>query len=274
MNNTRRKFLTSLFASAWFPAMCSTIKSSLAAKKIVLDKAEDSYVGADAYVQDGLVALYDGIENFDWGIHDNTYVGMRNLCGNGCDLDNVQNGYIVDNCILADDSSNDKCKIFSSDKSTLIVTNFLNRSKAYTHEYCGFGIGLKNGLSDIGFSTGNISGSYYRVYNNSSYGRGSIYVLGAGMILPSGWITNGALGDGFASHSRCADLYSGRNYINGVLKQTGGGADFRYATSTYMRLTNISFMTGGKMFSGRIYDRTLSDEEVAYNYEIDRMRFG
>ena len=35
------------------------------------------------YVQDGLVAMWDGIENAGWGVHDTTIVGRRNLIGNG-----------------------------------------------------------------------------------------------------------------------------------------------------------------------------------------------
>ena len=38
------------------------------------------------YVQDGLIAMWDGIENAGWGVHDPNATTWKDLTGNGNDL--------------------------------------------------------------------------------------------------------------------------------------------------------------------------------------------
>ena len=43
-------------------------------------------ITAKSYVQDGLIAMWDGIENAGWGVHDMNATMWKDLTGNGRDL--------------------------------------------------------------------------------------------------------------------------------------------------------------------------------------------
>lgn len=230
------------------------------------------------YIQDGLIAMWDGVENAGWRTHDSSYVGLRNLTGKGCDLDMMTNGYIAENCVKALESNNSVCSLASTDSCSKLVTSYLNVSKAYTFEIVGSGFGVRGNVEQAltgGTPSGGVAGGVFDIYTNSGYGYGSILVRSRYLFTPSGWITNGSLGTGFASHSRSADKTSYRTYINAVQKQSSDsvGADFRYTTLTYTRYMRVRVGTGDKIFCVRLYDRMLSAAEIAANHDIDVARF-
>ena len=47
-------------------------------------------LSAKSYIQDGLVAMWDGIENAGWGVHDPNATVWKDLSGNGYDLEVVR----------------------------------------------------------------------------------------------------------------------------------------------------------------------------------------
>ena len=71
--------------------------------------------------------------------------------------------------------------------------------------------------------------------------------------------------------------YDIETFVNGSLKQTGSmGYNSNYSSTTRIRLG--AFGTSSEMFTGnvaiaRIYNRCLSREEVAQNYDADKVRF-
>ena len=85
--NTRRNFvrglsgLGAIVATGHAPAI---VKSMIAARGTMLggEKAPT----AKSYVQDGLIAMWDGIENAGWGTHDASATVWKDLAGNGYDL--------------------------------------------------------------------------------------------------------------------------------------------------------------------------------------------
>ena len=85
MNNTRKDFLkgmtglASILACHKAPAF---VKSMLGARSSVTAMTEPTEViGADAYIQDGLLHMWDGIENAEWGLHDNNSLIWQDLVG-------------------------------------------------------------------------------------------------------------------------------------------------------------------------------------------------
>ncbi len=51
-------------------------------RRRILTSAGTYALSAKSYVQDGLVALWDGIENAGWGVHDANATVWKDLCGN------------------------------------------------------------------------------------------------------------------------------------------------------------------------------------------------
>ena len=64
-------------------APAALIKSHLAARNVML--AGGGVPTAKSYVQDGLVAMWDGVENAGWGTHSNSTTTWVDLTGNGYD---------------------------------------------------------------------------------------------------------------------------------------------------------------------------------------------
>lgn len=242
----------------------------IAARDAFSGKAE---ISAKSYVQNGLVAMWDGIENAGWGVHDGSFVGMRNLTGYGCDLDNPSNA-IMSNDGLATASGATAFKVKSTESAEKIIARFINAAKAYTFEIVGRGFAKNNGVEQS--VTVGITGHRMTFWKTSAYGLGSINVDGGSYFFaPGGWITNGSLGEGFASHSRVCTKTMYRTYINAILKQTSdsSGASFSYTTEIYTRGRVMEFNSCEKIHRISIYDRALTAEETAHNYEIDKARF-
>ena len=229
-------------------------------------------LSAKSYVQDGLVAMWDGIENAGWGVHDGSFVGMCNLTGYGCDLDNPSNA-IMSNDGLAVASGATTFKVKSTEGAEKIITRFINESKAYTFEIVGRGFAKNSNVLQL-VSNG-VTGHYMTFFQSSAYGRGSINSSGSYFFAPGGWITNGSLGEGFASHSRVCTKTMYRIYINAILKQTSdsSGASFSYTTEIYTRGRVMEFNSCEKIHRISIYDRALTADEIAHNYAVDKTRF-
>lgn len=232
----------------------------------------DGELSAKSYIQDGLVAMWDGIENAGWGVHDGSFVGMCNLTGYGCDLDNPSNA-IMSNDGLATASGATAFTVKSTEGAEKIITRFINASKAYTFEIVGRGFAKNHNVTQnvpLG-----LSGHAISFYTSSAYGRGSIISNGSSFFAPSGWITNGSLGEGFASHSRAVTTTMYRIYINAILKQTSdiSGASFSYTTAGYTQGRVMEFNSCDKIHRISIYDRVLTAEKVDHNNDVDKARF-
>lgn len=215
---------------------------------------------AKDYVQDGLIAMWDGIENAGWGVHDSAATVWKDLVG---DMD-----FVLESNKSASFSSSSLHLDYRSsynrvhtNKTAKIVTLeilgrydngsriiFINNSasaEAIVIQGDMTRVQFTNGISKV-VSYDNLIGSRNLLsveYQNNSYAVDSVYVNGVDIALTS--LTNSwglETADAFSLGAR-----TGSSYLSGF---------------------------GGDYYSIRAYSRALSAEEIAHNYNVDKARFG
>ena len=208
------------------------------------------------YVSDGLLVHYDGYhkpENNVW----------NDLSGNGNNgtLYNFSENAFNNNSISFD-GINDYIKVMQA-------SNFPSGSSQYTMEITFYYGTLKtrNNLINLG------------IYNSPGNANG-IYILNSTKISHWYWsndLRTTSVLDSQNSYVVTA-LYDGLNrkiYLNGVQKATDT------ATPTVI-LGNVTIgdeipgqdgFFNGEVYSVRIYNRALTDEEIKNNYNVDKYRF-
>ena len=119
-----KKAIAFLFAFISLVSFSEIRRSSLAASSICKSQSTIVKASAKDYIQDGLIALFDGEENVGWGIHESNPVKWQNLI----DLSYVslQDGIIFgDNFATTDE--NFSSKIFG----VILLINGKNFNPAY-----------------------------------------------------------------------------------------------------------------------------------------------
>ena len=198
------------------------------------------------YVQDGLVAMWDGVENAGWGVHDPSAMTWKDLAG-GYDM-NVVNGFFDENTFVGT-----KGGICSKAQSSVI-------EKINTIEMC---------FRLSGFY------KYYRQYLFGPYGS-----KGFGIAKRYEWcITRQDNSQGSAfldemtvlgTRAFSGGIY-GEPYLNGVLQNNVRSYSQGALSSDVCFVGSLQFNIFIK--SIRCYSRALSSAEITANYEIDKARF-
>lgn len=223
------------------------------------------------YVQDGLIAMWDGIENAGWGVHDPNATVWKDLIGN-VDFDqtsNVQfdNGYK-----------------FTTTTSYLKTTKTISLPKIYSFEYV-------NNLP--------IDYSDYQSGNHGFWIFGNQWTAGPGLRCASGvCYYTGYVGQGAAKNTGSIYPADRKWYTYAMTLVCGGtlATTFKFGSGEYKQELNSGPSFGAKTsalvlgYTGvienwgyapidskvhcvRIYNRVLTDAEVAANYAIDKARF-
>jgi hypothetical protein len=204
---------------------------------------------AKDYVQDGLVAMWDGIENAGWGVHDESFGGSINLVSM---VDKLVGTSTAENIIKV-------TKNFTMtlpDEFSMATIQFCRPttepfgSAFLFYKGSANASGERFGLLGTSNSYGNFGIRYWNGEACSSGYR--IAKSGASCVVYT-------VGDG---RSRIRRLDTSENY---VLSSVDVAAD----------LFNIFYSASGSVFyhNIRLYNRVLTDEEIAHNYEIDKARF-
>lgn len=202
------------------------------------------------YVQDSLILWLDGIKNTRDG-HNAEATVWEDLVGD-VNFTKTANFSFGDNCILPTgkmDSDN-----------TIVVPNEFTMEVVY--QFTG-----GNNYHTIGFS------EVYPRFKGRKSG-----------MLPRWMIASGTWADGLeytyaldldATHSVAVSQNSdGRKcYHNGVFN-SGDSVVATYNSAQTLQNYDRSEILTGKIFAIRLYNRSLTDEELAQNYEIDKQRFG
>ena len=211
------------------------------------------------YVQDGLIAMWDGIENAGWGIHSSDMI-LNDLLGGGAHIDFVNT------------SRGNRSILFDGrDEQTGMLNKYqyLN-SQVLTIEFCVSLDSTKNQcfiqLSGSGERMTLIAGvynisrelftgpSFSPIYNISGLKIGTVSIqYTVGSFQSTKAYNNGVE----LSHIRDEGFSTGNN-----LNSVGN------------RQNNTSYAMSGEFFSMRWYSRYLTDAEIAANYAIDKARFG
>lgn len=209
---------------------------------------------AKDYVQDGLISMWDGIENAGFGVHDPDAMMWKDLIGQN-DLDIVNESSFEKDCLIIPTSNTigaERDSLLTS-RGTIEVVMYASKwSKYDTCSFLYFGqfhqFGRRNGLSNGCNTDGSGTyGCYIQDLNDGAYGMNSFSITR--VKSESGSI---------AKNNKQLQItpYSAQGYKPpSIMSILSGNGVFRY-------------------FNLRIYNRPLSSDEIAHNYAIDKARFG
>ena len=250
------------------------IKSNIASREISTITSASMPTAAD-YIQDGLIAMWDGIENAGYGIHDDSATKWID-CMSG--LEFTPYGTLGDtvtfnsNCVTLS-GGNSYLRRGSQEVKPIIQGN---GSEAYfTVELCNKPISdirTKNFASYCGIGT--LIGSYgygvrWYVAENWAvrylYVKNTPYTFGSQLTSEQPW-TMTIVSDGNMT----------KWYLNGSLVRSGAhGSTTGWFDNWFLGGGSSSGnYWQGDIFSHRFYNRALSDAEIEANYNIDKARFG
>ena len=264
------------------------VRSMVAARNAINIKSVSNGPSARDYIQDGLIAHWDGIENVGYGEHDSNSTIWKDLVG-------IRDATLAEFATFSADSL---CAFNrdSSQKAAMAQTTGANRIEEPVgdEDYI---------MIEIGFR---------RNANYTVYGDG-VSVFTPGSKSPSGYNSRFAcIGAGNTKYNRLSlsgqvstykDFYTWewtvRHTVTALYNKnfTGGGyycsnnhnyIDGKHASFSGTDGSRLRIRSSGVSFGGngstegldgevlfcRIYARELSAEEVAYNYSLDKVRFG
>ena len=270
-------------------------RASYGARHVSYNPSEQMSYSASDYVQDGLVALWDGIENSGWGVHDPDAQSWTDLTG--------MFPYALN---VSDMACTDTAFVNTSTNSTYVLLNVQNRSAPMREWWEGTGIAKYRDQNDYDLAsdytiemavTFHTKASYLSLANThliafssdtnkTGFNFSTPWNLPRLIFAPSvGWnqVGSGYSGKQVAKGSAVHASFSGRAVLaggstykfNNVLVTTSAAtAESASVTVRAYHYMNIRAMSEMEVHCIRIYNRALSDDEVGYNYFIDRERYG
>ena len=204
---------------------------------------------AQDYIQDGLVAMWDGIENAGWGVHNSTATTWKDLVGNH-DMTIGGTGSFMPNAFYSNGVSSAILPSGISLVYTEVALNFMSSSSADCGVLAISSGGFRHGIQKLANGNG-ICGGY------SSWGHrydpGVPFTIG--VEKKSAFEQNGIAFNGI--------MNTGWDYGRGGLS-TLSSYGVSYSTHPFV----------GYIHAIRAYSRALTAEEIAHNYAIDKERFG
>lgn len=207
------------------------------------------------YVQDGLVAMWDGIENAGWGVHDPNATVWKDLSDNGYDLAVVRPSAWEPVGIRAIENIVARTSRVIPDAQHLYGEVCVEDSESY-------GVYFWNDTESQGlqkfFATGNNNGSLFCIQFNKRV-FDSFIVNGT---IQVDWV-------GLTAKYNNLPLKVGQGYYNPLAwsnEMVVGGRSKYYGTYGY-------FCANALIRAIRIYSRSLTANEIAANYAVDKLRF-
>ena len=235
----------------------ASVKSNLASREIsIIGKA--SIPTAKDYIQDGLIAMWDGIENIGWGSHDSESTVWKDLIGQSDFSIKVGNGHFTDNSFSSDLKNSQEFSA-SAPRSwsdwSIKRSECIFRVRSYPRPSTGIiictghatpGFILCSGTSEVGLN-GRIFG-----YQENCLAEGKICAVSSSGIISGG-------------------------YINGIAWTNTRSSDWNPGGSSSIclgnRFSGSSASFDGEIFCLRFYSRELTDDEIRHNYAVDKSRF-
>lgn len=263
-----RKYIAVSVAALWLcqPAMGNFVKACRGGREI--SYAETSEISAKSYVQEGLVALWDAIENVDWGIHDDTATSWIDLIG----------GKAMPNRVFTSDFAAMTSSMSFVGTHTVppirMDSDFTLHSVIVNAPTSGFyrtllGIGAEGaGGLEQGITLTAKASSPYRVVYRPGY---SMAIAGeVDTKTTSGEVY--ALDIVFSYESKVFSVY-----VNSEIKGSAEIPEDKWVMDGVNVSIGAYFQsldTTMGHYSIMFYNRALTADEIAYNYTIDKVRFG
>jgi hypothetical protein len=232
----------------------------IAARQIAFGSGKRGLSAKD-YVQDGLIAMWDGIENAGWGVHDPNATEWVNLGSIG------SSGNLIPNVGFSFESNHIKC-----DGSN--VNTWAARSAGPT-----FGI-----YDTIWIDTKGVEAVFaidgLPTTHSFVFWSGGTYVWSQSGKTQLRYC-NQCSYPAAAFPSQLSDIYSAswtnsRLAVNGEIltpSSGGGGASNSYIYIGYGPGNTTDARFNGRIYSLRVYDRFLTSDEQLANYAVDKARF-
>ena len=199
------------------------------------------------YIQDGLVLLLDGIKNSRGGHSTNTNI-WEDLSGNNYDV-TMENITINDNSMYFSETDSIMYSSNSIDAVSVEMVLELEESSKDSQYIASFGSPYKILAwtpNDTGFSLGHqkkrylVENLYTKNYIMAKYNPDAMYLNGKKL-------ENNVAYTSWSVSAKYPFMVSG--YANG-------------------------FRLKGKIYSIRVYNRALTEDEINHNYQMDKKRFG
>lgn len=209
--------------------------------------AKSGYTAKD-YVQDGLIAMWDGIENAGFGVHDSAATEWKDLTGNGYNLMSVADG--------STDKWIDGCLNLSSNKYSSL----------------GFSIDDENiGAIEVCGRHSNESGSCLLIHFNGYKMFGILPTQNRGFQFLSGGASMFKPFDVDWSVSCNYHENDFTTFYNGIEAEHIAGTSSWIAKNVWRN--NGSYPYRGRVYCMRLYSRNLTQSEIGRNCAIDKARF-
>ena len=238
----------------------------IAARQIAFGKAAGKGLTTYDYIQDSIVAMYDGIENAGRGIHDANATAWTDLAGR----------YSVDlNLGIATKSDCfDNTGLTQTDFAKCPVASYKTIELVFRKNNTSYGI---FGLNADAGEMPSYSGDVYYDHNVNAFCQGN---------KPKPGIKISGASEFIGRRCYVAFTKDERNVTNGAYMNGEARNDGTY--NDYWQIGSHEGSIGGKgnlsiywnrVMSGefcalRFHSRVLIAEEIAHNYSIDKARFG
>lgn len=267
-----------IFVIMSLTGLSAPVKSMLGAdgSEIV---AEDYNYTVEDYIQDGLIGIWDAIENVGVGVHDASATKWVDLTGTHSSFSLASTMHWEDNALVG-----------HAENRAVLMTGLANKyphsNGPCTIEQVGvFGEGLSckgfaiaqirsNGDSEASVSAGTIASFPNTSRNFENYGIGMQFYFpwASGLTFEKRGLS------GLIDYTMTCDGVTFSIYKEGFLKYSNRQCGkWSWTNSVLHILWTINGGTVGTenyIHCIRIYDRELSAEEVLHNNIVDRVRFG
>ena len=261
---TRKEFLFGGAALAGASALARPVRSLVGSNgESYVDSAMPT---ASDYVQEGLVGMFDGVENIDWDIHSEDTLVWKDLIGGVGDLSLAgEHLSVLDNAVWWDGQHISRYRpcTWMSDAGRFTIQKCEYMSAATD----GRGVGTVK-LRD------NSTGQVYSLFDTYRQSEDPTR-LQSYFPWPSGlkgyprreYTTLSFIGGG-GNYT----VYDGNHQVlsNVSCGAIGANMQFRFWWPSSQASTNGNIRT----YCIRVYDRELSGDEIAHNVLIDKRRFG
>ena len=226
------------------------------------------------YVSNGLMCLYDGEYNSEFGKSKKTktwYDLSKN--NNNATLKNFDfnktSGWTGNSLLL--DGKNDWVsmqKIYNNNMTLEIALKILNEKdgkKLYVIDnYESGGMGIEKNTSGYMLGAVNVDGSYYTALSNNKINDNTKYSLtlqydGSNILYRENDIKYNTYAEG-----RIKEPINSTRFVLGV----------NASGENYDNMESSEAFNNFEVYSVRIYNRALTDEEISQNYNVDKERFG
>lgn len=213
------------------------------------------------YVQDGLIAMWDGKENAGWGVHDPNATVWKDLTSHNLDF-----RVDFDFASWENDAFTFHCRF--TNKCAAKITEFDN-SRVYSVEAVVEGEGRAVDVAS--------AGAIFSLYNGQSIGFASLRTGDNGVGF--GALNSMVTGNVILPNNVRISLSLRRGVLaawDGSPNFTDGGVTQGDVVGT-LGIGNLDGIVRGgrgKVFNIRMYDREINPSEIAHNYAVDKARFG